>query len=647
MKFKYITLAFLFCCAFTNAQTKKEKKADDKFESYQYAEAIDVYERLIDLGYTSETIYRKLANSNYLNARYENAAKWYEMLVNLEGANVDPEEVYKYALSLKSIGEYEKSDTWMRKFDDIKQYDSRASLFENNTDYLKVIEKNSGRYNIKNLEINSSVSEFSPAYYNDKLVFSSARDTGTVRRTIHEWNNQPFLNLYAAQFNEEGKPINAGKLDRKLNKKTHESSAIFTKDGNTMYFTRNNSDNGRFARDKDGVSRLKLYRATKVNDEWKKITELPFNGDDFSVAHPALSPDETKLYFASDMPGTRGMSDLFVVDIIADGTFSAPRNLGNKINTESRETFPFVSKNNILYFASDGHPGLGGLDIFATQITNNFNDSYILNIGKPVNSKQDDFSLIFDEDTQKGFFASNRDGGKGYDDIYSFIQTKELNLNCYNTINGTAVNLKTGASIADAAIQVKDKENTLVFETKTDTKGNFTLNDICWDDTYTLLGEKIEFEQGTTSFTMERNKELKPVIVKLNPIKRAAPIGTDLTKYLKLDPIYFDLDKSFIRIDGQITMQQVFAYLKEYPEVVIEVRSHTDARATNEYNLALSNRRAKETVKYLLDNGIAPERVSGKGFGESELTNNCDSNSKCSEEEHQKNRRSEFIVVQN
>ncbi|MDO6855376.1 carboxypeptidase-like regulatory domain-containing protein, partial [Cellulophaga lytica] len=383
--------------------------------------------------------------------------------------------------------------------------------------------------------------------YNDKLVFSSARDTGTVRRTIHEWNNQPFLNLYAAQFNEEGTPINADKLDRKLNKKTHESSAVFTKDGNTMYFTRNNSDNGRFARGKDGVSRLKLYRATKVNDEWKKVTELPFNGDDFSIAHPALSPDETKLYFASDMPGTRGMSDLYVVDIIADGTFSAPRNLGNKINTESRETFPFVSKNNILYFASDGHPGLGGLDIFATQVTNNFNDSYILNIGKPVNSKQDDFSLIFDEDTQKGFFASNRDGGKGYDDIYSFIQTKELNLNCYNTITGTAVNLKTGASIADAAVQVKDKENNLVFETKTDTKGNFTLNDICWDDTYTLLGEKIEFEQGTTSFTMERNKELKPVIVKLNPIKRAVPIGTDLTKYLKLDPIYFDLDKSFIR----------------------------------------------------------------------------------------------------
>ena len=647
MKFKYITLAFLFCCALTNAQTKKEKRADDKFESYQYAEAIDVYERLIDLGYSSETIYRKLANSNYLNARYENAAAWYEKLVNLEGATVDPEEIYKYALTLKSLGNYDESDAWMRKFDDIKQYDSRASLFENNTDYLQVIEKNSGRYNLKNIEINSSVSEFSPAYYNDKLVFSSARDTGTVRNSIHEWNNQPFLNLYAAQINEEGTPIHADKLDRKLNRKTHESSAIFTKDGNTMYFTRNNSDNGRFARGKDGVSRLKLYRAIRVDDQWKKITELPFNGDEYSVAHPALSPDETKLYFASDMPGTRGMSDLYVVDIIADGSFSAPVNLGNKINTEARETFPFVSKNNVLYFASDGHPGLGGLDIFATQVTDNFNESYIVNIGKPVNSKQDDFSLIFDEDTQKGFFASNRDGGKGFDDIYSFVQTKELNLNCYNTLTGTAVNLKTGASIADAAVQIKDKDNTLVFETKTDKKGNFTLEDICWEDTYTLLGQKIEFEQGTTTFAIERNKELKPVIVKLNPIKRAAPIGTDLTKYLQLDPIYFDLDKSLIRIDGQITMQQVFAYLKEYPEVVIEVRSHTDARATTSYNQALSNRRAKETVKYLLDNGIAPERVSGKGFGESQLTNNCDTAKKCSEEEHQKNRRSEFIVIKN
>ncbi|MCK0157789.1 OmpA family protein [Cellulophaga sp. F20128] len=647
MKFKHITLVFLFCFAIANAQTKKEKRADDKFKSYQYAEAIDVYERLIDLGYNSETIYRKLANSNYLNARYKNAASWYEKLVNLEGATVDPEEIYKYALTLKSIGNYDESDAWMRKFDAKKQDDTRASLFENNTDYLQTIEKNSGRYNLKNLEINSKASEFSPAYYNNKLVFSSARDTGTVRNAIHQWNNQPFLNLYAATIDENSNPINPNKLDRKLNKKTHESSAIFTKDGNTMYFTRNNSENGRFSRGTDGVSRLKLYRAIKIDDLWKKITELPFNGDDYSVAHPALSPDETKLYFASDMPGTRGMSDLYRVDIIADGSFGLPINLGNKINTEARETFPFVSKNNILYFASDGHPGLGGLDIFATQITDNFNDSYIVNIGKPVNSKKDDFSLIFNEDTQKGFFASNRDGGKGFDDIYSFTQTKELNLNCGNTIIGTVIDSTTGANIPNASVQLKDLQNSLTIETISDDNGNFTLEDICYEEDYIVVAHKLDYNSGKTSFTILPKKQDQTLVVNLTPIKKAAPIGTDLTQYLNLDPIYFDLDKSTIRIDGQITMQQVFAYLKEYPAVVIEVRSHTDARATTAYNQALSDRRANETVKYLLDNGINPERVSGKGFGASQLTNNCTSANTCSEEEHQKNRRSAFMVIKN
>ncbi|MDO6519857.1 OmpA family protein [Zobellia uliginosa] len=647
MNLKYTILAFLLCSSLGYSQKRTEKKADEKFERYEYVDAIDDYEKLIDLGYSSEAIYSKLANSNYLNARYQDAATWYEKLIDLKGEHIEPEELYKYALSLKSLKKYKESDAWMHKFKTRMQLDSRAVLFTKNKDYLKEIEKYSGRYRIKNTEINSASSEFSPAFYGDRLVFSSARDSGIVSKAVHLWNNQAFLNLYEAQVDTNGTTYNAKKLDRSLNKKTHESSAVFTKDGNTMYFTRNNSENGRFERDKNGVSRLKLFKASKVNGQWTEITELPFNHDEYSVAHPALSPDETKLYFASDMPGTHGLSDLFVVDIHADGSFGTPVNLGNKINTEARETFPFVSQENVLYFASDGHPGLGGLDIFATQLNEQLPHARVINVGKPVNSEQDDFSFIYDEDTKRGFFASNRDGGKGHDDIYGFVETKKLKLNCNHLIRGTVINDKTGATLPEARLLIKDHNDSLIAKTTADKKGNFKIEDICIDNTYTVYAEKTDFTSRQTSFTINAQKENDGILVELTPEKKPAPIGTDLAKYLDLEPIYFDLDKHFIRIDAQITMQKVIAYLKEYPDVAIEVRSHTDARASEAYNQSLSERRAKATVEYLIDQGIQEDRLSGLGFGESQLTNDCHSAKKCSEKEHQENRRSEFIVIRN
>lgn len=650
----YIVLVFIISSSILYAQEadttksvdRKVRKADDMYEQYAYANAINVYERLIELGYNSETIYKRLANSNYLNARYKEASGWYEKLFALDGANVGSEEMYKYALALKSVGDYSKSDQWMKKFEMAKSDDKRAIRFSENRDYLSRIKKNSGRYSIKNLEINSIGSDFSPSFFGNELVFSSARDTGLMASNIHEWNKKSFLNLYSANITTEGALSNPKKLSRTLNKKTHESSTAFTKDGKTMYFTRNNSVKGKFTRDQYGVSRLKLYKASLIDGEWKNIVELPFNGENYSVAHPTLNKAEDKLYFASNMPGTRGKSDIFVVDIYSDGNYGRPINLGNKINTEARETFPFITDNDVLYFSSDGHPGLGGLDIFATKI-NDMMNLYIQNVGEPINSKEDDFSFIINEENKKGYFASNRENGKGSDDIYSFTELENLDLDCNTLVGGNVINEKTGLSIASAKVILRDYNNNLISETVTDKDGNFLLEGECKKGQYKLVAKKEGFLNGDGSFATVNAEDTDGLIMKLTPIKKAVPIGTDLTKYLDLEPIYFDFDKSSIRIDGQITMQKVVAYLKEFPEVEIEIRSHTDARAGDEYNQTLSERRAKETATYLLANQISANRLSNKGLGESQLTNKCSNGIKCSEREHQLNRRSEFIVIKN
>lgn len=396
------------------------KRADLKYNDLAYIEAIDSYERLLKMGYTNKEIYLKLGNANYYNAHYKEAKDWYEKLLTVQGMDTVNEYVYRYAQTLKSTGNYEEADQWMDKL--ARQYsnDLRFKKFKERNDYLSRIRRSSGMYGITSLPINSSKSEFAPSLYGNRLIFSSAKDKHQLTKISHNWNNQPFLDLYEAQFlNDSVMTGEVKKFGKNLNKKTHESSTAFTKDGKTIYFTRNNSKNGKFQRDKSGLSRLKIFKATLVDGKWDNVQELPFNGDSYSVANPALSPDEKLLFFSSDMPGSYGGSDIYKVDILEDGTYGKPQNLGPDINTEARETFPFITMTNELYFSSDGHPGLGGLDVFMSPLSGQHKGE-VTNLGEPINSTQDDFSLTFDDTGQKGYFASNRDGGLGYDDIYAF-----------------------------------------------------------------------------------------------------------------------------------------------------------------------------------------------------------------------------------
>ncbi len=640
---KHIVLGTLFTCSLVMGQDKKTKKADTNFDNYAYADAIDSYENLVKKGYTSEEIYKNLGNANYLNANYEKAADWYSKLFTLENATIDPEYIYRYAQTLKSLKKYEQSDFWMQKFEKEKTNDLRAQKFNESTDYLLKIKENSGRYTIKNSTLNSTASDFAPSFRGEELIFSTARDTGITTRAIHQWNKKSFLNLYSTTVSNDGTLDTPKKLSKILNNKTHESSTAFTKDGKTIYFTRNNSKNGNFSRDTKGISRLKIYKASLDNDEWADIIELPFNSDEYSVAHPTLSKDEKLLYFASDMPGTLGASDIFVVAINDDGTYGSPKNLGPKINTESRETFPYITQNNILYFASDGHPGLGGLDIFATPINEEL--APIQNVGMPVNSEKDDFSFIINENTKVGYFASNRSGGIGSDDIYSFRENTPLDFTCHIKVAGIVKDKKTGALLPNANIVILDKQGETIAKTISNSKGEFNTDGYCKNETFKIIASLHDYNDGDTTFTVVDAKNVSDVEILLASNIQEASIGTDLAQSLNLEPIYFDFDKSFIRAHSKVVMEKVVAYMKQYPEAKIDVRSHTDARGNDNYNLALSDKRAKATIKYLISQGIDASRISGKGYGEKQLINNCDNSSNCSQEQHQLNRRSEFIVI--
>jgi len=408
---KRILLLFVLVFAFTfcaNAQDRLVNKANAEYEDYSFTPAIDIYKKVIDRGYISADLLKRLGNSYYFNANYNEAAETYKRLVDDYASDVGPEYYFRYAQTLRTLGKYDRADAMMAKFTAETSDDRRAAVYEEEKeDYLTAIATNSGRYTMGPFEYNSKYAEFAPSFYNQGLIFSSDRDTGNLARYRHTWNSRDFLDLY--KVNTDSSAINnVNKLDkRNINTRLHESTTAFTKDGNTLYFTRNNFQNGKVKKDQEGVIRLMIFRTTMVNGVWSTPEALPFNSDDYSVAHPALSPDEKTLFFASDMPGTVGLSDLFKVAINDDGSFGTPENLGKSINTEARETFPFVTKNEILYFSSEGHLGLGGLDVFATKIAEGKYTNSILNVGEPINSKQDDFTFIFNEDNKEGYFASN------------------------------------------------------------------------------------------------------------------------------------------------------------------------------------------------------------------------------------------------
>lgn len=626
------------------AQERFLKKGDEKYEEYSFSPAIDIYKKVLDKGFVSADLLRKLGNSYYFNADYKEAGEIYNRLVTEFQSEVTAEDYFKYAQTLKSLEDYDRADEIMGKFSEMTSNDVRAKQYKSMEDYLADIKKNSGRYELNSFPYNSAYSEFAPSFYEEGLIFSSDRDTGNFARNRHTWNGQDFLDLYKvnADSTSNSKVV---KLDDYVNTRLHESTSITTKDGQTLYFTRNNIVEGKYKKDEEGMIRLKIFRAQMMEDGvWGEVEELPFNSDSYSVAHPALSPDEKTLYFASDMPGTLGASDIFMVEINKDRTFGPPVNLGDNINTEARETFPFVTEEEILYFSSDGHPGLGGLDVFGTKIKRKDFNGNVMNVGEPVNSVKDDFTFIFNEENRKGYFASNRDSGMGYDDIYAFIENEPLVFDCIQQVTGTVRDKISNQVLVGATVKVINEDNVELLSTITDSKGTYSLVLDCNQgnfvralmEGYTPHEEYIGVSDG------------KPKIIDfyLERDRITAGYGDDLAKLLQLSTIYFDFDKYNIRKDSEVEIEKVIAAMEKYPSLKIKVNSHTDSRGPAAYNLWLSQKRAESTVNYMVNKGISRDRLLSEGFGESKLLNECADGIPCSSAKHDVNRRSEFIIFE-
>ncbi|WP_267740670.1 OmpA family protein [Myroides injenensis] len=640
--------ALLLAGAFgVQAQGVAEKKADKQYDKYAYVDAIKIYERIADKGYKSADMLQKLADAYYFNGKLVEANKWYAELFEAEYDDkgkepISSEYYYRYAQTLKATEQYDKSNQIMQEFVALEKDDSRAQLFESNKEYLKSIENKYERYELKPLSINTEYSDYGATLLGNHLVFTSARATENASSSkIHEWTNESYTSLYSSEITKESGFTEPVLFAKELNSKVNDATAVFTSDGKTMYFTRNNSKNsGRRKNNKEKSSLLKIYKATKQEDGlWGQVLELPFNSDNFNTAHPALSPDDKWLYFASDRKGTLGQSDIFRVAIYENGEYGKPENLGDKINTSGRETFPFISKDNFLFFSSDGHPGLGGLDVFVAKINVDGSLGKPSNIGSPINSSMDDFSFYIEPKAGKGFVSSNRADGRGGDDIYFFSEKP-----CRQALEGIVYDKNTQEILAQAMVVISDalyeKSDTLY----TDDKGYYKSDFLNCGEKYRIKAEKENYNTVEVVFTVSREPGIKTVNIGLEKTHEPIALEDDLFKKLKLQPIYFDFDKSNIRPDAQIELMKVVEVMKEYPTMKIDVRSHTDSRGNDAYNMKLSDRRVKSTMKWMIEQGIDKERLTGRGYGESQLLNKCSNGVPCTIEEHQLNRRSEFIV---
>ncbi|MDC6350627.1 OmpA family protein [Zeaxanthinibacter sp. PT1] len=624
-------------------------KADQYFNKMWYAEAAELYELALEdsENHSFKTIER-VGDAHYYNTNMERAYYWYDMLYDKYKKEMSTDNIFKYAHSLKGTGKYSRAKRLMRLYNKEleKQDQNRNGNIRRETRGEVVLDNilnSESLMEVKNLDINSKYSDFSPMRYGeDQLLFASAADSSFFSTRRYKWNNQPYLDLYVAKMNEESQEVrDAVKFDKTVNTKYHEASVTFSPDQKTIYFTRNNYGK-KLKRDKHGVNHLKIYRSVKTEKGWTEAEPLSFTSDDYSTGHPALSPDGKQMYFVSDMPGTIGATDIFVVDVREDGSFSDPRNLGPEINTDRKEMFPFIN-NDKLYFSSDGHVGLGGLDIF--EVAFNQEDGFleVRNMGRPVNSNKDDFSFIIDEETQKGFFASNRSGGKGDDDIYSFKKLIPEEVN-ENAIAGIVTEIVNGEVVPEALVTLLDENNRTLKEVVTEADGSFVFEELDGNTKYSIkVSKESYFESNSVVSTLDNQRI--DTSVELKKLEELIAVEDGIRK-IKMDMIYFDFDKFNIRQDASEELDKLVAILNEYPSMVIKIESHTDSRGPKVYNTYLSDKRAKSTRDYLVSQGIDPKRIqSAIGYGEDRLLNNCDGSVRCSSQQHQLNRRSEFIIV--
>jgi len=615
------------------AQYGKQKKADTLFNKFSFVKAANEYKELIENNYNKDYATRRLADCYAYLRDPNNAAIYYKKAVEQE--NVPIEYYYSYAQALRGIKDYKNSRIWLERFKDSGGV-INANDFEKDVNFITNVFNAKQQYFLDKISFNSKFSDFGAFEHNGKIYFASSRDEGVSVKRLYGWNEQPFLDVYVADVGTKTNVDHTAKIKGDVNSIYHDGPVTITKDGKTMYFSRNNLDEYGLSKDKKGISNMKIYKATFRDSIWTDIEDLSINHAEYSTQHPALNKDDSKLYFTSDLPGGFGGSDIYIVDINPDGTLGVPKNLGEVINTKNSEGFPFINNEGTLFFSSDGHPGLGLLDIFGTIKGENGEFVDVINLGIPINSNKDDFSFSMNANGIAGYFASNRTGGLGDDDIYAYHRVQTLQL---EGVVSDAINTKP---IANSIITLFNDKDEQIAYMVTDENGFYQIN-IDRNKDYKIVGSQVKYIDDYRTFTSKNLQTMLTTITAnllLNPVQ-------DVVKLAELNTIYFDFDKHNIRTDAALELDKIVNLMQnEYPEMVIRIESHTDSRGELSYNDKLSIDRANSTYEYLISKGIDPSRITEhEGFGERRLTNGCENGAKCEENEHQLNRRTQFIVV--
>ncbi len=705
---KLLVIIFVFSIQFISAQDKELARAKRFFDKTYYSEAIILYEKLAEEKPSQEVI-KNLADSYYYTNNLVKAQRYYRLLFQNYNKDLNRDYYFRFAQTLKATNSYDDANMALKQYYASSSSGKDSIYFKNELKELENVSAIGNRFDIKNLAINTPNSEFGAVQYKGNLVFAAVKLKPGIFDKKFKWDNETYLNLVSVPLTDiNSQEPNIAYFAPELKTGMHESNAVFTKDGKTVYFTRNNSKNKTRKTDDQKVSNLQIFKAELVDGKWTNIVPLPFNSPNYSVEHPALSVDEKVLYFASDMPGSVGSFDIYSVNI-NKGAFDTPKNLGPIINTDKREQFPFVSADNKLYFSSDGHLGYGSLDVFVSEIKGN-DYSEPVNIGLPLNSNLDDFSFTINSDTKEGYFASNRDGGKGSDDIYQFKETKDLIVeDCKQFIAGTITDVDTNLPLENATVMLQDASKKTLNTITVAADGKFSFTVAC-ESSYTIVAFKEKYTNESKSLeigktrnatndgslalksleaikleeqqiaekrrkqeiqleTEKKEKEALAIIalneaakkakadeIKAEEAKKKEKVNEilkqekDVVKddkdrlIIKTDPIYFDYNMWYIRKESKVVLGRVVALMNKYPGMVIEIGSHTDSRGNAKFNEELSQKRANSTREFIIQSGINASRVSAKGYGESVPIIKCKTDDACSEEDHELNRRSEFII---
>lgn len=634
------------------SQNNSTKKADKLFDRLEYVKATEEYLKLTEKS-SDNYIIGKLADSYYNIFNTREAEKWYSKIIN-DDPNADI--IFRYSEILKANGKYKESNIWMSKFSKMKPYDTRAIAFRNTPNYIDKIIKKGKRFNLQNLkDVNTVSSDFGAFRYNNNLYLTSGRkQKGVQNKKYNNYTSEEEYVLDVFKYDVINDVyLNETPLDA-INSKYHEGIIAFSPTGDTMYFAKETYYSKSYYKDsivkndstREQVSVINLYRATrciKKEITWKdngncnfnkgwNVTELTFNSAYFSMKNPAMSCDGKTLYFSSDMPGGFGNYDIYKSEVKEDGSLGKPVNLGQKINTEEQEVFPHMCCDNTLYFSSNGHLGLGGLDVFYSK---NIDEKWsnVRNVGIPVNSNSDDFAFKMGIDCTNGFVSSNRPGGVGSDDIYAVKKIKPL---CDILLESIVIDAKTNTPIDSALTSVSDNTGIINNSKETNNEGIVEYIFEC-EDEIQLMVSKYGYESKMLDIKL---LDVDPPLlkIKLEPIEELI-----VEEKIILNPIYFDFDMFNITNQAAFELDKLVAIMKKYPEMVISAESHTDSRGPSSYNKLLSDKRAKSTAQYVISKGISEERISGIGKGEEDPEIDCESG--CSKDDHAKNRRSEFIII--